>query len=127
MADDAFRNANQALIAKRAAWQAHLAARSQALTPLKMTRNQLESARKAYVAKITQMNATNAKERESIGKLDHEITFELRPRQAAVDLLAKELDRFLGNPERAINAYWTTHPKFNLGNGRAMRLLPATP
>lgn len=126
-ADDAWRSANQALIKKRAASAAHGAALNQAAAPLNWTKQQLVAARTAYAAKINAVNATNAKDRVGIESLDRELSFELKPTLAAVELLANELERFLADPEQAINTFWKAHPKFNAGEGRAMMLLQAMP
>jgi hypothetical protein len=126
-ADDTWRSANQALIKKRDALAAHGAALNQAAAPLNWTKQQLVAARAVYAAKINAMNATNAKDRVGIELLDRELSFDLKPRLAAIKLLADELEGFLANPEQAINTFWKAHPKFNAGEGRAMPLLPTMP
>jgi hypothetical protein len=85
------------------------------------------AARADYAAKINAMNATNAKDRVGIELLDRELSFDLKPRLAAIKLLADELEDLLANPKQAINTFWKAHPKFNAGEGRVMPLLPTMP
>ena len=126
-AENTWRSANQALIKKRDAWAAHGAALNQAAAPLNWTKQQLVAARADYAAKINAMNATNAKDRVGIELLDRELSFDLKPRLAAIKLLADELEDLLANPKQAINTFWKAHPKFNAGEGRVMPLLPTMP